>query len=91
MKFQQQPIKRTISNQIYVQSGESYNISDALFPEYSTTNYKLCMCAKRKHKQIEIFHQVDPRTFQNKAAETIFRILEPKNVSITSTGNSSFP
>ena len=48
------------------------------------------MCAKGKHKQKEVIHLVDPRTFQNKAAETIFWILESKNVSIASIGNSVF-
>ena len=48
------------------------------------------MCAKGKHKTKEIIHLVDPRTLQNKAAETILSILESKNVSIASIGNSVF-
>ena len=46
------------------------------------------MCAKGNTKQKEIIHLVDPRTLQNKAGKTIFRILESKNVSIASIGNS---
>ena len=41
-------------------------------------------------KQKEIVHLIDPRTLQNKAKETIFWILESKNVSIVSIGNSVF-
>ena len=48
------------------------------------------MCAKGNTKQKEVIHLVYPRTLQNKAAETIFWILESKNVSIASTGNSVF-
>ena len=50
-----------------------------------------CSCVQKKNtKQKEIIHLVEPRTLQNKAAETIFWILESKNVSIASIGNSVF-
>ena len=35
-------------------------------------------------------HLLETRTLQNKTAETIFSILESKNVSIASIGNSVF-
>ena len=45
---------------------------------------------KENTEQKEIIHLVDPRTLQDKAAKTIFSILECKNVSIASIGNSVF-
>ena len=50
-----------------------------------------CSCVQKENaKQKEIIHLVDLRTLQNKAAETIFWILESKIMSISSTGNSVF-
>ena len=61
-----------------------------LFLEYLKLNVN-CSCVRKENtKQKEIIHFVDPRTLQNKAAETIFWILESKNVSIASIGNSVF-
>ena len=61
-----------------------------LFLEYLKLNVN-CSCVRKENtKQKEIIHLVDPRTLQNKAAETIFWILESKNVSIASIGNSVF-
>ena len=58
-------------------------------PRMFKTNCKLLM-QKENTKQKEIIHLVDPRTLRNKAAETIFWILESKNVSILSIGISVF-
>ena len=61
-----------------------------LFLEYLKLNVN-CLCVRKENtKQKEIIHLVDPRTLQNKAAKTIFWILESKNVSIASIGNSVF-
>ena len=50
-----------------------------------------CSCVQKENTQKkEIIHLVDNRTLQEKAAGTIFWILEPKNVSIASIGNSVF-
>ena len=50
-----------------------------------------CSCVQNENKkQKEIIHLVDPRTLQNKAAKKIFWIIESKNMSIASIGNSIF-
>ena len=59
-------------------------------PRIFKTKCKLFMCAKGKHKTKNNSPCWPQRTLQNKAAETIFWILESKNVSIASIGNSVF-
>ena len=50
-----------------------------------------CSCVQKENtEQKEIIHLVDPGTLQSKAAETICRILESKNMSVISIGNSVF-
>ena len=57
-----------------------------LFPEYLKLNVN-CSCVRKENtKQKEIIHLVDPRTLQNKAAETIFWILESKMCQLHQLG-----
>ena len=69
----------------YVQSSERYKICSV--PSIFKTARKLYLCAKGKHKTKR---NISPCQAQNKAAEAIFWILESKNLSVASTGNSSF-
>ena len=61
-----------------------------LFLEFLKLNVNCSCVPKENTKQKKIIHLVSPRTLQNKAAETIFWILESKNVLIASIGNSVF-
>ena len=60
-----------ISPEVYVQSGDRYK-KYVLLLEYLKLIVN-CSCVQKENaKQKGIIHLVDPRTFENKAAETIF-------------------